>query len=67
MKKRSGRSAFVFLCAAPAVILFIIFMIIPTINVFRMSLFRRSAYSPTEQFIGLDNFTTLMNHLVCKI
>ena len=61
MKKRSGRSAFVFLCAAPAVILFIIFMIIPTINVFRMSLFRRSAYSPTEQFIGLDNFTTLMN------
>ncbi len=60
MKKRSGRSAFVFLCAAPAVILFIIFMIIPTINVFRMSLFRRSAYSPTEQFVGLDNFTALM-------
>ncbi|MCI8853338.1 MAG: sugar ABC transporter permease [Lachnospiraceae bacterium] len=61
MKKRSGRSRFVFLCAAPAVILFTIFMIIPTINVFRMSLFRRSAYSTTEEFVKLDNFTRLMS------
>ena len=34
-------------------------MVIPTINVFRMSLFKRSAYSPTEDFVGLDNFTKL--------
>ena len=60
MKKRSGRSVFVFLCAAPAVILFTVFMIIPTINVFRMSLFRRSAYSTTEEFVGWENFSRLM-------
>lgn len=60
MRKRSGRSAFIFLCAAPAVILFTVFMIIPTINVFRMSLFRRSAYSTTEIFVGFDNFARLM-------
>ncbi len=60
MKKRSGRSVFIFLCAAPAVILFTVFMIIPTINVFRMSLFRRSAYSPTEEFVGWENFSRLM-------
>ena len=59
MKKRSGRNGFIFLCAAPAVILFTVFMVIPTINVFRMSLFKRSAYSPTEDFVGLDNFTKL--------
>lgn len=61
MKKRSGRSRFVFLCAAPAVLLFTVFMIIPTINVFRMSLFRRSAYSVTEEFVGLENFVRLMS------
>lgn len=59
MKKRSGRNVFIFLCAAPAVILFTVFMVIPTINVFRMSLFKRSAYSPTEDFVGLGNFTKL--------
>ena len=34
-------------------------MILPTLNVFRMSLFERGAYSPTETFVGLSNFTTL--------
>lgn len=61
MKKRSGRSKFVFLCAAPAVLLFTVFMIIPTINVFRMSLFRRSAYSVDEEFVGAENFVRLMS------
>lgn len=60
MTKRSGRSRFIFLCAAPATLLFMIFMVIPTINVFRMALFKRSAYSPTEEFVGLDNFVRLL-------
>ncbi len=34
-------------------------MIIPTLNVFRISLFERGAYSPTETFVGFDNFNTL--------
>ncbi|WP_294522396.1 carbohydrate ABC transporter permease [uncultured Pseudoflavonifractor sp.] len=61
MKKNKGRSRFVALCVAPAVILFVIFMIIPTINVFRMSLFERGAYSPTETFVGFANFQALIN------
>ena len=61
MKKNKGRSRFVALCVAPAVILFVIFMIVPTINVFRMSLFERGAYSPTETFVGLANFKALIN------
>ncbi len=59
MLKSRGRSRFLFLCIAPAVILFIIFMIVPTLNVFRMSLYERGAYSPTETFVGLTNFRTL--------
>lgn len=41
-------------------ILFTVFMIIPTLNIFRMSLFVRSAYSTTEEFVWLQNFTRLM-------
>lgn len=52
MKKHKGRSAFLFACVAPAVILFTIFMIVPTINVFRMSLYERSAFSTKETFVG---------------
>ena len=59
MEKGKGRKRFLFFCVAPAVLLFTVFMVIPTLNVFRMSLFRRSAYSPTEEFVGLENFTKL--------
>ena len=61
VKKNKGRSRFVALCVAPAVILFVIFMIVPTINVFRMSLFERGASSSTETFVGLANFKALIN------
>ena len=59
MEKRKGMGRFIFCCVAPAVILFTIFMVLPTFNVFRMSLFERGAYSPTETFVGLQNFKTL--------
>ena len=61
MEKNKGRSRFIVLCVAPAVILFVIFMIIPTLNVFRMSLFERGAYSPDETFVGFANFKALVN------
>ncbi|MDO4261311.1 MAG: sugar ABC transporter permease [Eubacteriales bacterium] len=59
MRKNRGRSLFLLLCVGPAAILFFIFMILPTLNVFRMSLFQRGAYSPTETFVGLQNFRQL--------
>ena len=59
MKSNKRRTGFLILCVAPATILFFIFMVLPTLNVFRMSLFERGAYSPTETFVGLQNFQTL--------
>ena len=59
MKRSKRRTGFLLVCVAPAVILFFIFMIVPTINVFRMSLFERGAYAPTETFVGFQNFETL--------
>ena len=60
VNKHSGRRRFIALCVAPAALLFAFFMVLPTLNVFRMSLFERGAYSPTETFVGLQNFRTLL-------
>ena len=60
MKSNLKRTGFIFSCVAPAVILFTIFMVVPTFNVFRLSLFQRSTFNPNEVFIGLKNFQMLM-------
>ena len=60
MKSNFRRTAFILLCVAPAVILFAIFMVVPTFNVFRLSLYQRSTFNPNEVFIGLKNFQMLL-------
>ena len=60
MKSKMKRTAFILACVAPAVILFTIFMLVPTFNVFRLSLYQRSTFNPNEVFIGLKNFEMLM-------
>ena len=64
MKSNFKRTAFILLCVAPAVILFVIFMGVPTFNVFRLSLFKRSTFNPNETFVGLQNFRMLMKDAV---
>ncbi|WP_418746688.1 carbohydrate ABC transporter permease [Frisingicoccus sp.] len=61
MKKDKKLSRFLLLCIAPAVILFFIFMIVPTFNVFRISLYEKGAYTPDETFVGLKNFQMLIS------
>ena len=60
MRSNRKRTAFLLACVAPATILFVIFMVIPTFNVFRLSLFQRSTFNPNETFIGLKNFQMLI-------
>ncbi len=60
MKSNLKRTGFIFSCVAPAVILFAIFMLVPTFNVFRLSMYQRSTFNPNEVFIGLKNFEMLM-------
>lgn len=59
MKKDKSQSRFIFFCLSPAVILFVVFMIIPTINVFRMSLYKWGGYSKEKTFVGFQNFIKL--------
>lgn len=60
MDKRKGRSRFIFFSIAPALILFLIFMVYPTISVFRMSLYKWGGYNPNKEFVGLENFRILL-------
>jgi N-acetylglucosamine transport system permease protein len=54
-----GRSRFIFWCIAPAFALYLIFMVWPTIDVFRMSLYQWTGFGGTPTFIGIDNFVAL--------
>ena len=60
MRSNRRRTGFLLLCVAPAAILFAIFMLVPTFNVFRLSLFQRSTFNPNETFIAFKNFQMLM-------
>lgn len=59
MQRNKGKGRFIFFCLAPAVILFAIFMIYPTIDVFRMSLYKWGGYTPDKTFVGFQNFKIL--------
>ncbi|WP_232323498.1 carbohydrate ABC transporter permease [Catenuloplanes japonicus] len=60
-RPRRGNGGFVLACLLPALILFAVFMVLPTINVFRMSFYAWSGFSPDPRFVGLDNFTRLLD------
>ncbi len=60
MTKQKGKTRFAILCVLPATLMFIIFMVIPTIEVFYLSLFKVSKYAQDDKtFVGLDNFVAL--------
>jgi len=63
MNKKTERSIFIFVCTIPALIMLSIFMIYPTIEVFRMSLYKWGGFSNNKVFVGLDNFKILWNDM----
>ena len=58
-RRKRERNLFILACLSPALILFFTFLIYPTIEVFRMSLFKWGGFSNNQQFVGLDNFKIL--------
>ena len=58
-RRKKEKNLFILACLSPALILFLTFLIYPTIEVFRMSLFRWGGFSNNKQFVGLDNFKIL--------
>lgn len=58
MRSRNKR-IFIISCVLPAIILFTIFMVYPTISIFLMSLYRWGGLSANRKFVGLNNFKIL--------
>ena len=63
MNKKKAKKWFVIACLSPAMILFAIFMLYPTISIFAMSTFRWGGLSSNKVFVGLHNFQTLMQDM----
>ena len=59
MKSKRGKNGFIAVCILPSVILFIIFMLIPTVNVFKMSMYKWGGFSNNKTFVGMNNFKIL--------
>lgn len=58
--KDKGLKTFIIICLSPALALFSIFMLYPTISVFIMSLYKWGGISSGKVFVGLKNFKILM-------
>jgi len=58
--KNKSLKYFIFICLTPAILLFSIFIIYPTFNVFQMSLYRWGGLSAKKSFVAFENFKILM-------
>lgn len=63
MNNKKQKRNFVIICLAPAIILFSVFMIYPTLNVFWMSLLKWGGLTGDKVFVGFSNFTKLANDM----
>ena len=60
MKKR-GKTRFILISLIPAFLLYLGLMVYPTLTIFYESLFKTSGLSQNRQFVGLNNFKTLIS------
>lgn len=63
MSNKKSRNIFIAVCISPAIILFTLFMVVPTFEVFRMSLYNWGGFSKTKEFVGLNNFKILWDDM----
>lgn len=59
MNKKKAQNRFVFCCLAPAVILVVLFMVIPTLDVFRTAFYQKDTFVSEATFAGFFNFKIL--------
>ncbi|MBR6675997.1 MAG: sugar ABC transporter permease [Clostridia bacterium] len=59
--KKKADTAFVAACLLPATALLGIFVLYPTLSIFRISLFKWGGYSPEKTFVGFDNYRILFS------
>nr|WP_300004369.1 sugar ABC transporter permease [Tissierella sp.] len=60
MKKDKSLKIFLAACLTPALLLFSVFILYPTISVFTMALYKWGGLSSKKTFVGFNNFKILM-------
>ena len=63
MNRKKAQRRFVYACVLPAFLLVVIFMVIPTIDVFKTAFFQQSNFVSEPKFCGLFNFKLLMQDM----
>ena len=61
MNSNASKTRFALICVIPATLLFALFMLYPTFQVFRMSLYKWGGFSAKKTFVYFDNFVKLFN------
>lgn len=59
MKKSKSRGSFIFWSLFPAFLLYLVFMVLPTLSVFKESLYKTGGLSGKKSYVGLNNFKLL--------
>lgn len=58
---KRGKTRFILISLVPAFLLYLGLMVYPTLTIFYESLFKTSGLSQNREFVGLNNFKTLIN------
>ncbi len=66
-RKKNKERLVIFLFLLPAIVLFIIFVVYPIIQSIYYSLFNWKGFGPAVDFVGLDNFTNILEDRVFRI
>ncbi|MCI5774784.1 MAG: sugar ABC transporter permease [Erysipelotrichaceae bacterium] len=63
MNKKKAKKWFVFSCLAPAVTLVLLFIVYPTIEVFRTAFYRKATFVSEAEFAGFFNYEVLFKDM----
>lgn len=61
MQQSKSRKTFQYLCTAPALLIYTIFMVYPTLSIFYNSFYRWGGLSGKKEYVGINNFKRLFS------
>ena len=66
-QRAAGKAALIVLFLAPAMLLFVVFVMFPVFQAAYYSLFRWNGLGPLTNFVGLQNYITIFNDRVFRV
>lgn len=63
IKKYNSKTLFIAISLLPALVIYTLFKVLPTFQIFKLSFYRLSILSLKEEFVGFNNFKILFNDM----